>query len=420
MTGFFQRHWALILLLAASTVLVALLFELSWPVAYVEVISIPADAVIIDGNGFQWASPARIPVPDDGIELLLTREGRINMDTLIAPSLTGEVVVLQLEYIFSVELLTEPLDISVTLDGEYIGRTPIDPIEVTPGTHFVTFLTPCGLVTEDSFTVITNEPCIRSWVLPSLYTEGLLLVGAGSRGTVRYHTGGEPDTLESYLIGTHEVTASEFRVWLSWQEPYPAADSAYRWERTDRIEELFPGDYPFPFFIAPWGQWAVLEGMEEIPVTCLSASAAEEYCEWLTEMDTTGIVWRLPTEREWETAALAGGDGPWPWGSRRPDGTLLNLSDDSEILLRRHPSIQDGFPAAAPVGSFPSNAWGLYDMAGNVWEWCASPSPDSLPPARGGSWLSSNDDCRCDSRMIPDSGLGYPYVGFRLVASLPD
>jgi len=420
MVGYFQRNWALILLLAITTVLVALLFEISWPVTYVELIAIPADASIVDGNGFRWSSPARIPVPNEGIQLALSREGMLPLDTLLDPLLAGETVVLQMQYQFRVEFVTDPAGSSVILDGDFAGHTPFETDDVAPGTHSVIVTTECGVVHLDSFTIITNEPLRLEWVLPSIQSEEMLLVTAGSMGTVRAGEDGSPDTLNSYLIGLHEITAIEFCDWLSYLESYPAGDSTWRWGRTDLIEELFPGDYPIPFYITPWGQWGVLDGLEELPVSGLSSTAARGYCEWLTVIDNSGLIYRLPSEREWEVAALAGGTGPWPWGSRRPDGSLLNLSDDSEVLLRRHPSIEDGFVQAAPVGSYPANNWGLSDMAGNVWEWCEPASPDSMTPARGGSWLSSGDDCRCDSRMLPDSGLGYPYIGFRLAASLPD
>jgi len=418
--GFFQRNWALILLSAFTTVLVSLLFEISWPVAYLELVSVPADASIIDGNGFRWSSPARIPVPDEGIALALYCQGMLPLDTVLDPSVAGETVILQMQYQFHVEFLTEPAGASVILDGDYAGHTPFQKDDVAPGTHSVIVTTECGVTLQDTFTIITNEPCRLEWVLPSHRSDDMLLVSAGSEGTIRMGAAGSPDTLDSYLIGLHEVTSSEFCEWLTYMESYPAGDSTWRWGRTDMIEELFPGDYPISFYIAPWGQWAVLDGLEQVPVSGLSSRAARQYCEWLTDMDTSGITYRLPSEWEWEAAALAGGDGPWPWGSRRPDGSLLNLSDDSEVLLRRHPSIDDGFAQAAPVGAFPSNNWGLSDMAGNVWEWCEPVSPDSMTPVRGGGWLSSGDDCRSDSRFLPDSGLGYPYIGFRLAASLPD
>jgi formylglycine-generating enzyme required for sulfatase activity len=120
---------------------------------------------------------------------------------------------------------------------------------------------------------------------------------------------------------------------------------------------------------------------------------------------------------EWQVSARGGDSGPWPWGSGRPDGRLLNLSDSNEGLLRRHPSVDDGYSRTSPVGIYPANGWGLYDMAGNVWEYCLPPDGGDAPPALGGGWLSSMDDCRLDAVMYPDTALGYPYLGFRVAAT---
>ncbi|MCK4505739.1 MAG: SUMF1/EgtB/PvdO family nonheme iron enzyme [Candidatus Aegiribacteria sp.] len=421
MAGFFLRNWAVILLSAMMILLVTLLFDTSRPVAYVQVLSVPSGAEVSDGEGFCWIAPVRIPVKHDGLSITLTYPGRVPVDTILVPDMSGEKVIIHLPYRFSVDLSSEPSGASIQLDGSFRGYTPTRVFLDSPGIHQVILVVDELIVLEDSFSLLSNVPRSFHRVLPEQYSDDLILVPSGAAGTVRLSSINEPvDTLAAYLISRYEVTNTEFLQYLSELEFSPRKDTSNRWGRTDTIEEIFQGDYPIPFYISPSGRWAIRDGLEEYPVSGLSFKAAEAYCTWLSSNDTLGLSYRLPEEEEWFAAAIAGGSGPWPWGSRRPDGSLLNLSDSNEELLGRHPSIDDGFTHAAPVGSFPANAWGLYDIAGNVWEWCQPVHPDSSPVVRGGSWLSSMEDCECKARMRPEPGLGYPYIGLRIAASFND
>lgn len=419
MVGIFLRNWSVILLSAMTILLITLLFDTSWPVAYVQVLSVPSGAEISDGAGFYWIAPARIPVQHDGLSVTLKYPGHVPVDTFLVPDMSDNKIIIHLPYRFSVGLSSEPSGASVQVDGSFIGYTPTHAFLDSPGIHQVVLIADDMIILKDSISLLSNTPRNFHWILPELHSDNLILVPPGAAGTVRLSTTNEPvDTLAAYLFSRYEVTNTEFLRYLNELEPSPRKDSLNRWGRTDTIEELFPGDYPIPFHISPSGGWVIQDGLEEFPVSGLSFKAAEAYCIWLSSNDTLGLSYRIPEEEEWLTAAYAGGSGPWPWGSRRPDGSLLNLSDSNEELLRRHPSIDDGFTHAAPVGSYPANAWGLYDTAGNVWEWCQPVHPDSSPAVRGGSWLSSMEDCKCKARMRPESGLGYPYIGLRIVASL--
>ncbi len=98
----------------------------------------------------------------------------------------------------------------------------------------------------------------------------------------------------------------------------------------------------------------------DLPVDTVSWEGARDYCKKLGG--------RLPTEAEWEYAARAGTVGEFYWGEKIT-GKEANFCDSTCDLNNRNPDLTDGFKNSAPVGSFPPNAFGLYDMAGNVSEW---------------------------------------------------
>jgi len=113
----------------------------------------------------------------------------------------------------------------------------------------------------------------------------------------------------------------------------------------------------------PWGPDNSIAGLGDHPVVHIAYTDAQAYATWAGK--------RLPTEAEWEFAARGGLDRKaYAWGDElAPDGTML--ANYWQGNFPHHNSLADGFERTSPVGTYPANGYGLFDMIGNVWEWTA-------------------------------------------------
>jgi len=149
-------------------------------------------------------------------------------------------------------------------------------------------------------------------------------------------------------------------------------------------------------------------GKPEEPVVHVAYEDALAYADWAGK--------DLPTAEEWESAAGADG-ATYIWGSEeKPDGKWL--ANVWQGKFPKEDTGEDGFAGIAPVKSYPPNKVGLYDMAGNVWEWTKSDGDNGMKLTKGGSFLCARSFCHryrpsAMQPVTPDTGT--EHIGFRCV-----
>jgi formylglycine-generating enzyme required for sulfatase activity len=225
-----------------------------------------------------------------------------------------------------------------------------------------------------------------------------------------------------------------YQKWIQSQKP---------WHQVT-IEPFFMGKYA-----VTQAQWKAIAQLPKInrdlkpdtsnfkgnnrPVEQISWDEAIEFCDRLTRK--TGEQYRLPSEAEWEYACRAGTTTPFHFGETiTPD--LVNYDGNYTYANAAKGKYRE---TTIEVGSFPPNAFGLYDMHGNVWEWCADSWHDSYTNApadgrvwemesdrennfrvaRGGSWFNLPRYCRSATRGTDVAGFRDESDGFRVVCSAP-
>jgi formylglycine-generating enzyme len=172
------------------------------------------------------------------------------------------------------------------------------------------------------------------------------------------------------------------------------------------------------------------KGNPETPVTRVSFYDCQKFIRKLNQAGTGR--YRLPSEAEWEYACRAGTTTAYSWGDdiECAKAMYANTPKRHGVCSPHYQSLGLPVDGPAPVGSFPPNPWGFYDMHGNVWEWCQDEYLDDIREPgvntaelmsarprvrRGGSWYLYGRYLRSANRTYAHPGARYQTTGFRLV-----
>lgn len=242
--------------------------------------------------------------------------------------------------------------------------------------------------------------------------------------------------LEGFDIDRHEVTNAQFERFVEATGYVTDAERAAELGFESNGSAVFTKSswtfVPGANWRHPDGPRSTIENRDREPVVQVSFDDAQAYAEWAGR--------KLPSEAQWEYAARAGLNGTeYAWGDELTKGGA-HRANTWQGLFPSVNTIADGFAGRAPVGCFPADDYGLYDMIGNVWEWTAEPyytkhrtdnveGGDGFDPRqpgvpvgviKGGSYLCAENFCRRyrpAARHPQDLKLGTNHLGFRTVGN---
>jgi formylglycine-generating enzyme len=238
-----------------------------------------------------------------------------------------------------------------------------------------------------------------------------------------------------FYMGVSEVTVGQFRRFV--------LESGYK-TLAERDDQRGGGGISLStgtMIADPTWTWRNpgLEQSDEHPVVLVSWDDASEFCRWLGKKESKRFC--MPTEAQWEYACRAGSHTRY-WYGDDPErlteyGNIVDATYKAKLPVVNPPAAPgvDGFVATAPVCRYKPNPWRLYDMYGNVWEFCSdwfapdyySKSPREDPsgppsgtavPARGGAWWYGPYQCRTTNRHGGSPQGRYNDAGFRVVAEI--
>lgn len=329
--------------------------------------------------------------------------------------------------------------------------------------------------TEPEYTIISEIPADIEvpenmvWIPGGQFVQGAV---PGDQHAMTHEKPAHKVLVDGFFMDIHEVTNAQFTEFVEETGYITVAEREIDWEEMKKqVPEgtpkphdsiLQPGSLVFKktkervpnlYDFSQWWNWIIganwkhpngpgssITGKDKHPVVHIAYEDAQAFAKWAGR--------RLPTEAEWEYAARAGQKGgAYYWGKN--EGSLAEMANTWNGEFPVSNDVSDGFERRSPVGSYPPNGFGLYDMAGNVWEWtsdwynsdyykevaqkglvinpkgAAKAYNANDPYARekvmkGGSFLCNASYCasyRISSRMATSLDSSLEHLGFRTVAT---
>ena len=353
----------------------------------------------------------------------------------------------------NITIFSNPSGVTVYIDGKRVGVTPVELTDILPGKKTIR-MEKAGYATEETqitfrkgsrtvlrFTLMEVKKDLvaqsRDFTEPKTNMDFVHISGGCFQ---MESTDGKSDEkpahevcVDDFYMGKYEVTVGQWRKFIRDTSYKTEAEKnsagwvgCYSYKKGDDKKWRDGRDWNNPGFFQSASQ----------PVVCVSYNDVTAFIRWLNRQD--GNRYRLPTEAEWEYAARGRTSSSRYWGDD-PGATcsFANVQDK-----RSHDGLKwtngfdcnDGYFFSAPVGRLKANKFGLYDMLGNVYEWCSdiydpvyfsvTPrnkpqglSPGSLRVIRGGSWRSSNPaEVSAAFHVRLKSAYRSDALGFRLVS----
>ncbi|MEI6425696.1 MAG: formylglycine-generating enzyme family protein, partial [Lentisphaerota bacterium] len=278
----------------------------------------------------------------------------------------------------------------------------------------------------------------RKWMIPDLkmnfapIAPGFFMMGSDKALNSADNKPHAVSITKPFWIGLCEVTIGQFLYFL--QNPNGDPNEP---KKADRDKEIsWTNDYcPITKEYKMKSGGGDFWGDENQPIVAINWKAADQFCKWLTKRESlakrlpAGYEYRLPTEAEWEYACRAS----TAKDKALPPSTPYCFGDDTGMLSDYAWFKLNSGGKTFPAGKKKPNAWGLYDMHGNVWEWChdwydgsyleievkdpkgSDASADNLKVLRGGSFVSDASELSSSNRYSLDYKTAKKNIGFRIV-----
>ncbi|RXJ71889.1 NirV precursor [Veronia nyctiphanis] len=308
----------------------------------------------------------------------------------------------------NVKIRSNRFDDKVTINGVSYGSTPVE-IMLPAGQHQLMVEKPGYrpysrqmIMTKDSIIWANLEEVTNASKPGKKFSDSLsnnrkapdMIVIKAGQYQIGQHAERPIKVQKPFSIAATPVTVKQFREFVAETSYVTEAEkglgcSALIYGKT---KQLINHNWRNPGF----------KQSDRSPVVCISKNDALAYSKWLSRH--TGHNYSLPSETQWEIAARGGSQSDYWWGDDIGVGRA-NTGWSGSAWSNK---------STSPVASFPANAYGVYDTAGNVWEWASS----DIPVARGGAWSFSPGSARVSERLELNSNITANYLGFRVVRNI--